>query len=117
MEYYSLFTNSNHAKNIVMNKSDLINSIAENASLTKAQATGALNAFLDAVEGALKDGDKVTLVGFGTFSAEYRNARTGRNPRTREEIPIPAKVVAKFKAGKDLSELVNNKKLLKKLKK
>ena len=92
-----------------MNKGDLINKIAEDASLTKTQATDALNAVLDAVTDSLKSGDKVTLVGFGTFSLSYREARTGRNPRKpNETIDIPAKVVAKFKPGKELSGAVNS---------
>lgn len=92
-----------------MNKGDLINKIAEDASLTKTQATDALNAVLDAVTDSLKSGDKVTLVGFGTFSLSYREARTGRNPRKpNETIDIPSKVVAKFKPGKELSGAVDS---------
>ncbi len=90
-----------------MNKGDLISKIADSADLTKAQATSALNAVLDSVEGALKDGDKVTLIGFGTFSVSRREARTGRNPQTGETIQIAAKNVVKFKPGKELSESVN----------
>lgn len=90
-----------------MNKGDLINKIADNANLTKAQATEALNTVLDAVGAALKDGDKVTLVGFGTFSVSHREARSGRNPRTGENIEIPAKNVVKFKPGKELTDSVN----------
>lgn len=100
-----------------MNKGDLINKIAEDANLTKVQATEALNAVLDAVSDSLKDGKRVTLVGFGTFSVSYRSARTGRNPQTKAAIEIPEKVVAKFSPGKDLAETVNTKKLIKKLKK
>lgn len=95
-----------------MNKGDLINKIAEDASLTKNQATDALNAVLDAVTDSLKSGDKVTLVGFGTFSLSYREARTGRNPRKpNETINIPAKVVAKFKPGKELAGAVDSEEL------
>ncbi|MEN0005485.1 MAG: HU family DNA-binding protein [Bacteroidota bacterium] len=90
-----------------MNKGDLISKIADSANLTKAQATEALNTVLDAVGTALKEGDKVTLVGFGTFSISQREARTGRNPRTGESISIPAKNVVKFKPGKELTESVN----------
>ncbi|MFT5833037.1 MAG: DNA-binding protein HU-beta [Cognaticolwellia sp.] len=91
-----------------MNKGDLINKIAEDASLTKTQATDALNAVLNAVTDSLKSGNKVTLVGFGTFSLSYRAARTGRNPRQpNQTIDIPAKVVAKFKPGKELSSAVD----------
>ena len=90
-----------------MNKGDLINKIAESANLSKAQATDALNAVLDGVSDALKDGDKVTLIGFGTFSVSRRDARTGRNPQTGETIKIAAKNVVKFKPGKEISEAVN----------
>ena len=90
-----------------MNKGQLISKIAEDASLTKAQATSALEAVIDGVTGTLKSGDKLTLVGFGTFSISARAARKGRNPQTGAEINIPAKNVVKFKAGKDLTEKVN----------
>jgi DNA-binding protein HU-beta len=90
-----------------MNKSDLISKMAGDASITKSQATEALNSFLDATSGALKKGDKLILVGFGTFSVSKRAARTGRNPRTGAEIKIAAKNVVKFKAGSDLSSKVN----------
>jgi DNA-binding protein HU-beta len=90
-----------------MNKGDLINKVAENANLSKSQATDALNAVLGAVGEALKGGDKVTLVGFGTFSVSHRAERTGRNPQTNESIIIPAKNVVKFKPGKELTDSVN----------
>ncbi len=90
-----------------MNKGDLINKIADSANVSKAQASDALNAVLEGIEGALKSGDKVTLVGFGTFSVSHREARTGRNPQTGETIPIAAKNVVKFKPGKELSDSVN----------
>lgn len=90
-----------------MNKGDLINKIAESANLTKAQATEALNSTLDSITGALKDGDKVTLVGFGTFSVSHRPARTGRNPQTGQTIQIAAKNVVKFKPGKEFTDAVN----------
>lgn len=89
-----------------MNKGELINNVAEKAGLTKAQAGDALNAVLDNISGALSDGDKVTLIGFGTFSINKRNARKGRNPRTNEVIDIPAKNIVKFKAGKEFTENV-----------
>lgn len=89
-----------------MNKGDLINHVAESANLTKAQAGAALDAVLDSVGSALKGGDKVTLIGFGTFSVSSRSARTGRNPKTGKEINIPAKTVVKFKPGKKLSDSV-----------
>lgn len=90
-----------------MNKGDLINKIAENANLSKAQATDALNAVLDGITESLKEGEKVTLIGFGTISVNRREARTGRNPQTGESIKIAAKNVVKFKPGKELSEAVN----------
>lgn len=90
-----------------MNKGDLINKIVEDASITKEQATDALGAVLNAVTDTLKDGDKLTLVGFGTFSLNHRPERQGRNPRTKEAITIKAKNVVKFKAGKELSASVN----------
>ncbi len=90
-----------------MNKGELINTIAEEANLTKAQAADALNAVIDAIEGSLKGGDKVTLVGFGTFSVSHRAARKGRNPQTGKEIDIAARNVVKFKPGKELSDAVN----------
>jgi DNA-binding protein HU-beta len=90
-----------------MNKGDLINKIAENANISKAQATDALNAVLDNIADALKAGDKVTLIGFGTFSVSRRDARTGRNPQTGASIKIDAKNVVKFKPGKEISDAVN----------
>ncbi len=89
-----------------MNKSDLINKIADDAKLTKVQAQAALNSFLDASAKALKKGDKVILVGFGTFSVASRAARTGRNPQTGKEIKIAAKKVVKFKPGSELSSSI-----------
>jgi DNA-binding protein HU-beta len=86
-----------------MNKGDLIDKIAGDAGITKAAAGDALNSFMNAVKSTLQKGNKVTLVGFGTFSVSKRSARTGRNPQTGKEIKIAAKVVAKFKAGADLS--------------
>lgn len=86
-----------------MNKSDLINKIADDAKLTKVQAQAALNSFLNSSAKALKKGDKVILVGFGTFSVAARAARTGRNPQTGKEIKIAAKKVVKFKPGSELS--------------
>ncbi len=89
-----------------MNKSDLIGKMAADAGITKIQAQAALNSFIGATTGALKANDKVILVGFGTFSASTRSARTGRNPQTGAEIKIAAKKVVKFKAGAELSENV-----------
>ncbi|MBE0582707.1 MAG: HU family DNA-binding protein [Desulfofustis sp.] len=90
-----------------MNKKELIESIAGAAEISKAAAEKALNAAMAAVADALKKGDKVTLVGFGTFSVAKRDARTGRNPQTGKSIKIPAKKIAKFKAGSKLSDAIN----------
>lgn len=90
-----------------MNKGDLINRIAENANLSKAQATEALTATLSAIADSLKEGERASLVGFGTFSVTARKAREGRNPATGATIQIPAKNVIKFKPGKELSATVN----------
>ena len=89
-----------------MNKGDLVKKIAGDAKITKIQAQAALNSFITATSTALKKGDKVTLVGFGTFSVAKRLARKGRNPQTGKEISIPAKKVAKFRAGTELSKKV-----------
>ena len=89
-----------------MNKAELIDAMAAEANLSKADAKKALDAFVDATSGALKGGDRVALVGFGSFSVSTRAARTGRNPQTGKEIDIPAKKVVKFKAGADLSKTV-----------
>jgi DNA-binding protein HU-beta len=90
-----------------MNKAELIDAIAAGSGLTKADSRRALDAFIDATEGALKKGDRVALVGFGSFGVSKREARVGRNPQTGKEIKIPAKKVVKFKAGTDLSRKVN----------
>lgn len=90
-----------------MNKGDLINKVAEDANLTKSQATEAVNSVLDAVKDALKDGDKAAILGFGTFSVQHKPARDGRNPRTGETMKIAAKNVVKFKPGKELAGCVN----------
>lgn len=86
-----------------MNKAELINAMAGNADMTKADAAKALNAFLEVVTDALKRGEKVTLVGFGTFSVAERAARMGINPTNKQPIEIPAKKAVKFKAGTELS--------------
>jgi len=86
-----------------MNKAQLIDAMAGDANLSKADAKRALDAFINSTSGALKKGDRVALVGFGSFSISKRSARTGRNPQTGKEIKIAAKNVVKFKAGSDLS--------------
>ncbi|MBI4482702.1 MAG: HU family DNA-binding protein [Acidobacteria bacterium] len=89
-----------------MNKSDLVDRIAKDAKITKVQADAAINSSISAITGALKKGQKVTVVGFGTFSVSRRKARTGRNPRTGAPIKIPARRVPKFSAGSDLKKAV-----------
>jgi DNA-binding protein HU-beta len=90
-----------------MNKSELIDAISSEAKITKADAGRALDGFINSATKALKKGDRVALVGFGTFSISKRAARTGRNPQTGKAIQIKAKKVAKFKAGADLAKTVN----------
>ena len=92
-----------------MNKSDLVAAMAAKTGDTKKSAEEALNAFVDVVTAALVKGDKVQLVGFGSFEVRKRAARKGRNPQTKEEIKIPASKAPVFKAGKALKDLVNNK--------
>ncbi|MBU2970653.1 MULTISPECIES: HU family DNA-binding protein [unclassified Pseudoalteromonas] len=90
-----------------MNKSQLVDKIAEDAEISKAAASRALDAFTGAVSDSLKEGNSVALVGFGTFSVKERAARTGRNPQTGAEIQIAAANVPGFKAGKTLKDTVN----------
>jgi DNA-binding protein HU-beta len=90
-----------------MNKTDLVNGMAEHAGITKAAAKKALDALLIDIEGALQKGKRVSLVGFGSWSVSRRAARDGRNPQTGKAIKIKAKNVVKFKAGSDLSSAVN----------
>ena len=92
-----------------MNKGELIEKISNDAGISKTQAGAALDSFITATMGTLKKGDKVTLVGFGTYSVTKRAARMGRNPQTGKEIKIPAKKVVKFKAGKEFSMKLGNK--------
>lgn len=93
-----------------MNKAELIESIAKDTGLTKTQANSALDSFTKNVVDTLKKGDRVTLVGFGTFTVSKRAARTGRNPQTGAPLKIKAKKVPKFKAGKDFSTKISGKK-------
>lgn len=90
-----------------MNKQDLISAVAESSGLSKADATKSVEGVFDAITGALKKGDEVRLVGFGTFSVSKRKASTGRNPRTGETMTIAASTQPKFKAGKGLKDAVN----------
>ena len=89
-----------------MNKAELIDAMAAGAGVSKADAKKALDAFVDATTGALKNGDRVALVGFGSFYVAKRAARKGRNPQTGQDINIPAKKVVKFKAGAELQKNV-----------
>jgi DNA-binding protein HU-beta len=90
-----------------MNKSELIDAVAASSDLPKAQASRAVDAMIDVISRALRGGDQVTIVGFGTFLVRERDARTGRNPRTGETIQIPASKMPSFKAGKGLKDAVN----------
>lgn len=91
-----------------MNKSELVESVANKTNLTKKDSEAAVNAFLDTVTEALINEDKVVLVGFGTFETKHRAERMGRNPATKEQIRIPASKAPVFKAGKGLKDKVNN---------
>lgn len=88
-----------------MNKTELINAISEKAGLSKADSKKALDAFIETVGEELKKGGKISLVGFGTYSVTEKAARKGINPRTKQQIDIPAKKVVKFKAGAELADL------------
>ncbi len=91
-----------------MNKGELINKLAEDAEITKTKAATVVNALLDTVAETLKNGEKVTLIGFGTFYPHARKAGKARDPRSGKEIDVPAKTIAKFKAGAKLAETVNS---------
>jgi DNA-binding protein HU-beta len=91
-----------------MNKKELVEYISKTADITKAQAEKALNGTLAGISESLKKGDKISLIGFGTFSTSRREARTGRNPQTGKSIALPAKTYVKFKVGKTLGDEVNN---------
>lgn len=90
-----------------MKKIELVEAVATNAGLTKADATRAIDATFDAITEALKKGDKLTLIGFGTFGVSRREGRTGRNPQTGATVEIPARNVVSFKAGSQLKKSVN----------
>jgi len=90
-----------------MNKADLVSMIAAKSNLTKKDSESALNAFVETVQTALKNGEKIQLVGFGTFEVRQRNARNGVNPRTKQSIKIPASKAPVFKAGKALKDSCN----------
>jgi DNA-binding protein HU-beta len=90
-----------------VNKNDLVTAVATSTGISKSDGAHAVDAMLDSIAGALKDGDEVRLPGFGTFSVRQRKASEGRNPRTGEPIQIPASKLPKFKAGKILKEALN----------
>jgi DNA-binding protein HU-beta len=92
----------------MVSKKDLINKISEKSNLTKKDAEAALTAFIESVEEALASGDKVQIIGFGSFEVRDRAAREGRNPKTKEKIQIPASKAPAFKAAKDLKAKVNS---------
>ena len=96
-------------RRFIMNKSELVEAMAKKADLSKKDAAAALDAFTETITGALKKGDKVTLIGFGTFEVAKRAAREGKNPQTGEKIKIKASKAPKFKAGKALKDTVNKK--------
>jgi len=97
-----------------MNKAELISAAAEKAGVSKKETEAVVNALLDTVKATLKDGEKVQVVGFGSFDVKRREAHTGRNPRTKEAIKIPASKVPTFRAGKALKDAVNTKNTKKK---
>ena len=90
-----------------MNKTDLVNAVAETAGLSKKDSEKAINAVVDSIIDALKSGDKVQLIGFGSFEVKSRAERTGRNPRTKETIKIPAAKLPQFKAGKAFKDAIS----------
>lgn len=92
-----------------MNKETLINEVAEQAEITKSDASKAIEAIFDGIQDSLTKGEPVSLIGFGSFKVSKRNARTGRNPRTGEPISIPETIVPSFSAGKTLKETINQK--------
>jgi len=92
-----------------MNKSELVEAISKKASMTKVDTEKTLNAFIEVVRETLKKGDKIGLVGFGTFQVQERKATTGVNPQTREKIQIPAKKVAKLKFSDSINQILNGK--------
>jgi len=97
-------------EDLTMNKTDLVTEISKHSGLTKTDAEKSLNAFIKSIENALAAKEEIRLVGFGTFSTSNRKAGEGRNPRTGEVIKIAASTLPKFKAGKNLKDLVNGKK-------
>jgi DNA-binding protein HU-beta len=107
INYPNHFINKPNLFHSFMNKTDLVNAIIAKAGLSKADAKKAVDACVEAITEGLKSGDKVSLVGFGTFSVTERPARQGINPLNKQPLSIPAKKVAKFKAGSDLDNAIN----------
>lgn len=105
--FKSTITELSNQKLIKMNKAELVEAISNETKLSKADSQRAVEAFVNATTKALKKGDRVSLVGFGSFSVSKRAARTGRNPQTGQPIKISARNVAKFKAGSDLTDKIN----------
>lgn len=105
--FYAILHEVNFKEVTIVNKSELIAKMAEKSGLTKKDNEVILKAFIESVEEALESGEKVQLVGFGTFETRERAARVGRNPRTKEEIQIPASKVPVFKVGKEFKDRVN----------
>jgi DNA-binding protein HU-beta len=103
----TIILNRIQRRNFVMNKAELIAAMSEKTELSRKDAEKALKAFTDVVTEELKKGEKIQLVGFGTFEVSERAARTGRNPQSGEEMVIPASKAPKFKAGKALKDLIN----------
>lgn len=91
-----------------MNKAELINKVSEKSGLTKTKTAEVIEALVETIQGTLSEGEKITLVGFGSFDVSKRDARKGRNPKTGESIDIAAKTVVRFRSGKELSESVNS---------
>jgi len=92
-----------------MNKAQLVESMVKNSNLSKEAAASSIEVFMSTVTDALKSGDKITLIGFGSFSTVKRAARIGRNPKTGKEVKIPVTIAARFKAGKSLKDAVSGK--------
>ncbi len=100
---------STHCEEKRMNKADLVDKIAAGCGMTKAQATSAIDTTVDSITAALRKGDRVALIGFGTFAVAARKARNGRNPQTGATIKIPARKVARFSPGAELKKAINRK--------
>ena len=107
--FISLKMNIQYNNNSHISKSDLIEKMADELSLSRNKVKQVLNVFIESVQNEVAQGKKVSLIGFGSFSAIYQNERVGMNPKTGEKVNIPSKTIPKFKAGKDFREIVNKK--------